>query len=115
MERAFSLATELLSLAWEFQIPVILLTEKHLSESAQSIRLPLGDACEATGLIHDALEPYNRYQITDSGISPMLFPPSEEIIKWNSHEHLESGLRTDQAAAMVAMKDKRVANANTLL
>lgn len=107
MERAFSLATELLSLAWEFQIPVILLTEKHLSESAQSIRLPQGDACEATGLIHDALEPYNRYQITDSGISPMLFPPSEEIIKWNSHEHLESGLRTDQAAAMVAMKDKR--------
>lgn len=107
MERAFSLASELVSLAWEFQIPVILLTEKHLSESAQSVRLPLDEACEAKGVLHDTMTPYNRYQITDTGISPMLFPPSDEIIKWNSHEHLESGLRTDQAPAMVAMKDKR--------
>jgi hypothetical protein len=37
--------------------------------------LALDEACEAKVIIHDATKPYNRYQVTDTGISPMLFPP----------------------------------------
>ncbi|MEF3693973.1 MAG: 2-oxoacid:acceptor oxidoreductase family protein [Candidatus Cloacimonadota bacterium] len=107
IERAFSLAGELLALAWELQIPTILLTEKHLSESMQDITLPTNQIPQANPLSPQVTEGYKRYQFTEDGISPMLFPPSEEVIKWNSHEHLESGLRTDQAEAIVAMKDKR--------
>lgn len=107
MERAFSLAGELLSLAWELQIPTILLTEKHLSESMQDVKLHTDHVPEANHLKPTSSEDYKRYQLTDNGISPLLFPPSEQVIKWNSHEHLESGLRTDMAEAMVAMKDKR--------
>lgn len=106
-ERAFKLAGELLSLAWELQIPTILLTEKHLSESMQDVTVPTDSHPDATALLPDSKEGYKRYTITDNGISPLLFPPSDEVIKWNSHEHLESGLRTDQADTMVAMQDKR--------
>lgn len=106
-ERAFSLASELLCLAWKFQIPVILLTEKHLSESLTGVNFELS-AIEAAEPVSAAdHEGYNRYQITANGVSPLLFPPSRQVIKWNSHEHLESGVRTDQAKAVASMKDKR--------
>ncbi len=106
-ERAFTLASELLCLAWKFQIPVILLTEKHLSESLTGVRLELSKIEAADPQTPESPEDYKRYQISSDGISPLLFPPADQIIKWNSHEHLESGLRTDQAEAVKAMKDKR--------
>lgn len=118
-ERAFSLAAELMDLAWECQSPAILLTEKHLSESSADIfpeELSLPSAPES--LVSEA-KPYQRYAVTDSGVSPLKFPGTEhadedDVIKWNSHEHLESGVRTDAAEAMVAMKDKRLRKAETV-
>lgn len=114
-ERAFSLSAELLSLAWELQIPVILLTEKHLSESAMNFPLDTTDLPIAEPLMGTDSPNYNRYARTDSGISPMLFPPAEATIKWNSHEHLESGLRTDKATDMTAQKEKRQRKLDSLL
>ncbi|HNQ44487.1 MAG TPA: 2-oxoacid:acceptor oxidoreductase subunit alpha, partial [Candidatus Cloacimonadota bacterium] len=110
-ERAFTLAAELLDLAWDTQTPAILLTEKHLSESCTDLDLPLQDVSnhapqEASQSI------YQRYEITDSGVSPLKFPGSgncteDEVIKWNSNEHLEAGWRTDTPEDIIAMKDKR--------
>lgn len=110
-ERAFSLAAELLALAWEFQSPVILLTDKHLSESSMNFSLPK-EVPYAEASKGKPGKDYTRYELTENGVSPLLFPGAEDIdddtvIKWNSHEHLPSGLRTDSAEAMVAMKDKR--------
>jgi len=105
--RAFSLAAELLSLAWEFQSPVILLTDKHLSESSCDLVLPK-KVPYAEAVRGETTPDYQRYEITETGVSPLLFPGNEDtVIKWNSHEHLPSGLRTDKAEAMVSMKDKR--------
>ncbi len=106
-ERAFSLAAELLALAWELQIPTILLTEKHLSESMKTTLISTDELPFAEPKKPEESLEYDRYHISDDGVSPLAFPPSENVIKWNSHEHLESGLRTDKADAMVAMKDKR--------
>lgn len=114
ISHAFTLAAELLCLAWEFQTPVILLCDKHISES--SIRVDsmphVLSADDCTHLLHDTSPNYERYAITERGISPLLFPGDakypDAVIKWNSHEHLPSGLRTDKAEAMVAMKDKRL-------
>ncbi|PKN79054.1 MAG: 2-oxoacid:acceptor oxidoreductase subunit alpha [Candidatus Cloacimonetes bacterium HGW-Cloacimonetes-1] len=107
MERAYTLAGELLAMAWKFQLPVILLTEKHLSESMMQAIIDPTQVMEANHLAATDEAEYNRYEITDNGISPLLFPPSEAVIKWNSHEHLSSGVRTDEAIDIVAMKDKR--------
>lgn len=111
-ERAFLLAGELLDLAWQCQIPTILLTEKHLSESMVNVDLPLDDILHLEEEKAEYQSPYQRYAITESGISPLKFPGAEhsdedDIIKWNSNEHLESGVRTDAASDIVAMRDKR--------
>jgi len=106
--RVFSLAAELLTLAWEAQTPTILLTEKHLSEGMLRLELDAAALPEAELLPQDTNEVYQRYWITAEGISPLrFFGDAGVVIKWSSHEHLESGLRTDQAEAMVEMKDKR--------
>ncbi len=117
-ERAFTLASELLNLAWASQSPAILLTEKHLSESATNVKLPVDDLEDFFTPISDS-EDYQRYQITDSGVSPLKFPgkgncSDSDVIKWNTNEHLESGVRTDAAAAIVRMKDKRNRKQHTI-
>lgn len=112
-EEAFFLSATLLSLAWKFQTPTILLTEKHLSESAMSIEIDPTKAEWAQSL-PASTTPYLRYENTGNGISPLLFPPSSEVIKWNSHEHLESGTRTDDGAEGVIMLEKRYRKENTI-
>lgn len=109
--RAITLAAELLSIAWEVQTPVILLTEKHLSEGVTDTVIPSDGFPSADAAQGASSGDYRRYAITTDGISPLLHPGSESapdsVIKWTTHEHLESGLRTDTAADIVAMKDKR--------
>lgn len=113
IERAYSLSAELLCLAWEYQSPVILLSDKHLSESSidfeQFSSVPFAD--DYTIVAKDNND-YTRYSDTEDGVSPLLFPGSNNVddgtvIKWNSHEHVALGLRTDKARDMIIQKDKR--------
>ncbi|PKN74124.1 MAG: 2-oxoacid:acceptor oxidoreductase subunit alpha [Candidatus Cloacimonetes bacterium HGW-Cloacimonetes-3] len=113
---AFSLSAELLCLAWEFQSPVILLCDKHLSESSTCVakfpEVPFADDYTAIAPKEDVSASYRRYSQQESGVSPLVFPGLENVTddvvnKWNSHEHIPSGLRTDKADAIIAMKDKR--------
>lgn len=118
-ERAFSLAAELLSLAWEFQIPVILLTEKQLSEGTRNTTTNYESLATAEPRSGVPGMDYARYRATHDGVSPLLFPSSisapDTVIKWTTHEHLESGLRTDVGSEMVKMKDKRASKRDGLL
>ena len=50
---------------------------------------------------------FKRYIDTDDGISPMLFPPSKQIIKWNSYENDEFGIKIENAERISIMNDKR--------
>ncbi len=107
-ESAFRIAAELLSLAWEFQNPVILLSDKHLSESSMNIVTePVLPASDEHSPQTDQAN-YLRYEFSADGVSPLAaLGQDDKVIKWTSHEHLESGIRTDKAADIVAMKDKR--------
>ena len=118
VEEAYLLAAELMSLAWEFQSPVILLTEKHLSECHVTTELETGKAAWPEPVVgHDPNPPgigdrvpdvpYQRYLDTPTGISPLSFPPSAELIKWNSYEHDEDGFTTEDAVMSARMADKR--------
>lgn len=107
-ESAFRIAAQLLSLAWEFQNPVILLTDKHLSESSMNIATEPVELYPEEPPQTNPEDHYQRYLNTENGVSPLLpLGKGEAIIKWSSHEHLEFGIRTDKAAEIVAMKDKR--------
>jgi len=106
VEEAYYLTAEMLDLVWKFQTPGILLTEKHLSESSMTINLDIDRAKWAEPKMHSEGN-YKRYKDTDDGISPMLFPPSKEIIKWNSYEHDEIGITTESADMIAKMHNKR--------
>jgi 2-oxoglutarate ferredoxin oxidoreductase subunit alpha len=113
IREAYYLTAEMLDLVWKFQTPGILLTEKHLSESSMTVEIELENSKWAEPKIHKEGE-YKRYLDTDDGVSPLLFPPSKKIIKWNSYEHDEFGITTENAEKISFMHDKRNKKLKTL-
>jgi 2-oxoglutarate ferredoxin oxidoreductase subunit alpha len=108
------LAVELLDLVWRFQTPAIMITEKHLAESRMTVDLDFEGTAWAEVARHQEGE-YQRYQDTDDGISPILFPPSDQIIKWNSYEHDPAGITTEKAEIVARMHDKRFRKGQSLI
>lgn len=111
-ERALSLSAELLDIAWETQSPAILLTEKHLSECMYNMDLDASGLPQNEPVMKKPASPYHRYAFTDDGVSPLKYPgkgkaSADDVIKWNSNEHTEDGVRADDGFEIVAMKDKR--------
>ncbi len=111
-ERALSLSAELLGLAWESQSPAILLTEKHLSESMYNMDLDASSLPKSDPVMKEPASPYHRYAFADDGVSPIKYPgegnaDADDVIKWNSNEHTEDGVRADESDEITAMKDKR--------
>ncbi|MBY9005658.1 MAG: 2-oxoacid:acceptor oxidoreductase subunit alpha [Candidatus Lokiarchaeota archaeon] len=111
---AFYLTAEMLDLVCKFQTPGILLTEKHLSESAMTVDLDIRDTIWAEFKIGKNDQDYKRYLYTDDGISPLSFPPSDQLIKWNSYEHDEYGFTTEDSEITANMHDKRYRKGDTL-
>ncbi|MFO8109864.1 MAG: 2-oxoacid:acceptor oxidoreductase family protein [Thermoplasmata archaeon] len=107
MREAFYLTADMLSLVWKYQVPGILLTEKHLSESSMCMDVDPSGASTVEPRMHEGSGEYNRYSFTDDGISPLAFPPSQGIIKWNGEEHDPRGLTTSSAEGLAAMHEKR--------
>ncbi len=106
LEEAFYLTAQMLDLVWKFQTSGILLTEKHLSESSTTIELQPDNIISAGGVEFQG-NGYKRYLDTEDGVSPLLFPPSHEVIKWNSYEHDDLGITTEDPYWISRMHDKR--------
>lgn len=108
-DEAFALTAEMLNLVWKFQVPGILLSEKHMGESTMTSNFDPKDVEVAGPVIHEGPpEDYERYKSTKSGISPMLFPPvSGAAVKSNSYEHDERGITTEDPDGIAAMHEKR--------
>lgn len=109
-EEAFKLAGDGLNLAWNYQTPVILLSDKHLSESWKTTRLDPEDVKPEEGkLAEDPGEEYKRYEITEDGVSPLAFPGTKDtVVKTTSYEHLEFGWTTEEPEEIEKMQDKRL-------
>lgn len=118
---AFHLTAEALNIAEEYQTPVILLSDKQLAESHQTV--PTFDSSKIEirrGKI--ATKPqlgdnvnFKRYDLTvDDGISPRSFPGMEHgVYVANSDEHDEVGYSEEDAAKAKAMIDKRARKIET--
>ncbi len=113
-EEAYTLAAELMGLAWAYQTPAILLTEKHLSESRMTVSLPDKLPEVLHPHMHRGKGEYRRYEITDNGVSPLMFTPSDALIKWTSYEHDEAGITTEDATMVTRMQDKRLRKGRSL-
>ncbi|RLI75533.1 hypothetical protein DRO97_03100 [Archaeoglobales archaeon] len=108
VEDAYKLAAELLNLTWKYQTPAVLLTDKHLAESYESV-----DGLDETIIIDEKIEivekcdgVFKRYEITENGVSKIAFPPN--IVKANSNEHDEFGFTTDNPKTATKMYTKRM-------
>lgn len=109
VEECFYAAADVLNLAWKYQIPAILLSDKHLSESYMSVALdPTNVGVDAGKLARGTGPEYKRYTLTDDGVSPIAFPGTPNtVVKATSYEHNEEGEATEHANEVQAMQDKR--------
>lgn len=108
-EEAFYLSAEAMNLAWKFQIPVILLADKHLSESTFVAEINESLAKLEAPKLWDGKNNYKRYLQTENGVSPLAFPGNEKaVVKANSYEHDEYGITVEEAEAVKKGFEKRL-------
>lgn len=114
VSECFHFTIDAFNLADEFQIPVILLTDKHLIESHTAIPpFAIDDVTINRGKLlpmspYSKEEPYQRHQLTPDGISPRLIPGTPNaLIHSDSAVHKESGFQGDDCAIASKMADKR--------
>jgi len=102
-------AAAAMRLAWKFQIPAFVLTDKTLSEGVYSVDRERLVALPAAELLPwDGTGVYGRYQDTASGISPLAFPGRKDaVIKVNSYAHDEEGITTEEGTLVIRMAEKR--------
>jgi 2-oxoglutarate ferredoxin oxidoreductase subunit alpha len=116
LEQAYYWSATSLSLAWKYQIPAILLSDKTLSESAYSFNLEEArDIPEIGPVLWDGEGDYRRYARAPDGISPLAFPPMKEaVVKANGYAHLEFGITTEDADEIKAVQDKSLRKEESL-
>ncbi len=97
-----------------YQTPVIVLSDKFLSESHQTFEKKVFDdyirnyKVNRGKLIEQAEGNYLRYKVTDDGISDRLVPGAKgHFYQANSYEHVEDGHTTEDAAVRIRQADKR--------
>lgn len=100
---------EAMNIAWEYQVPAFILSDKNLAEGTYSLE---ADAVPRTTVrsspAWDGKEPYRRYARSGSGISPLAVPPVPgAIVKANSYAHDEDGITTEDPVVVAAMTAKR--------
>jgi len=109
-EEAYYWSAIAMNLSWKYQIPSIILTDKHLGENIFNFDIEqTGDIKEQNLSVWNDSPPYKRYLITEDGISPIAFVPNKDaVIKVNSYEHDEFGITTEEPEITKLMQDKRL-------
>jgi 2-oxoglutarate ferredoxin oxidoreductase subunit alpha len=109
-EEALYWSAVAMNIAWEFQVPAFILSDKTLSESTYSTDISLVPKIpESTIPLWDGTSPYRRYLDTPSGISPLAFPGTEgAVVKVDSYSHDEAGITTEEADLVDLMAKKRL-------
>ncbi|MBN1170062.1 2-oxoacid:acceptor oxidoreductase subunit alpha [Candidatus Micrarchaeota archaeon] len=121
VNEAFALTAKAHNLAEKYQVPVLLLTDKHLSESVFSTEkfpeVTIERGKIATKL--PELEPaarWKRYELGDDGISERALPGTPNGMHVaTSYEHDETGFSTESFTMRVKQADKRMKKLETMM
>jgi 2-oxoglutarate ferredoxin oxidoreductase subunit alpha len=110
-EEAYYWSGVALNLAWKFQVPSFILIDKTISESLYSFDKDqageLKEQAAQAPLLWDGQGLYKRYLYTDTGVSPLAFPPRKgQVIKVESYTHDEGGITTEDARIAREVSDK---------
>lgn len=115
-EEAYYWGALSLKLAWKYQIPSFILTDKTLAEGTFNFDLKaIASIPEISSSLWERKGEYKRYLDTETGISPLAFAPdSEATVKINSYEHTEAGITTEDPMITKKMQEKRLRKQNYL-
>ena len=118
VEEHFKLSKQAFELAEKFQIPVLLLSDKYILESHQSMKMPdISQTNQRYSMLADAKlgkidleqETYLRYQDTETGISERSIPGQENALQLtNSYDHDQYGFATEDQVETKKAVDKRL-------
>jgi len=123
LEECYTLIGEAFDLADKYQCPVFFLTDLTLAEVRKTVperffQQPPVAVTRPGVLSEDELrrDGFRRYRITDTGISPRLFPGTPGgIFKVTGTEHDEFGFVTTDPPKRKAMMEKRMRKMETYL
>jgi 2-oxoglutarate ferredoxin oxidoreductase subunit alpha len=121
IQEHFDLARQAVYLAEKYQLPVIILSDKYILESHQTMLAPekkyknqRQSMVEAKDLPAD--ESYLRYLDTKDGISRRSIPGQEFGLHLaNSYEHDQWGFATEEAEVITQAVDKRTRKMKSIL
>ena len=96
-------------LAESLQAPVIVLSDQYFGQARGVIDVPRANGSTGKRLTAAGNgQPYRRYALTESGVSPMAFPGTPGLTYVaDGLEHNERGLPSSQATDHLAQMDKR--------
>lgn len=115
VEEAFEVTARAFQYAWWYQTPVILLSDKHISESVATALIPFSQRFVLPVKHYQGGGIYKRYEDNSDGISPIAFPGTDGIVVHvNSTEHTEDGYSSSIASNVKKMKDKRIKKSKTI-
>jgi len=108
----FPITVEAFNIAERYQTPVIILSDQEIGQRKEAIERPVTDGVvienRRTPTAHE-LEPYQRYRITESGVSPISHPGMKGGNYLASGiEHTESGAPTATGSIHAKMNEKRL-------
>jgi 2-oxoglutarate ferredoxin oxidoreductase subunit alpha len=108
IDETIILARKSFDLADRYQIPVFLLTDQYFADSVQIIENDIPtEMSRREYRVFD--HPYQRYKLTEDGISPLTYPGlSEALVKVDSDEHDEEGKITEDLNMRIDMVNKRL-------
>lgn len=114
VEEAFYLMGEAFNLAEEYQMPVVVLSDQHLADSyATATPFDLEKVEIRRGKVvcgPEAGLDYRRYEFTEDGISPRLYPGfGEGLVVSAGDEHDEAGHLIEDGERRKKMMEKRMA------
>ncbi len=123
VEECFEAGWRAFNLAEQYQCPVVVMTDTFLASSLTTVENSAIDfrditICRGQTLDGDGSdefdEPYERFQVTENGVSPRALPgdPSR-VFRASSDEHDEFGHITEEAGNRVRMMQKRMRKLET--
>lgn len=118
LEESFQTGWQAFNLAERYQTPALVLSDHYLAAAYRTVeadalgfdqvQIDRGELLTREEL-DDLEQPYKRYQITESGVSPRALPGHPNAV-WVStaNEHDEFGAITEEAEMRIAQADKRL-------
>ncbi len=123
VQECFFMTAQALSLAEKYQIPVIVMSDKHLSETIFStaqfdqskVKIERGKLAKKLPQLQ-SMERWKRYALSRDGVSERVFPgtPNGKHVA-SSYEHDERGFSTESFVMRTKQVDKRASKLKAIL